>query len=260
MRRVVDDDARLLAEPLEAVLRLELDEERLVRVGDGGVAARLLDARLERRDAGEAGALALALGALGVALHAALELVEVAHGVVELRLDGDGLAQELVAPLVVLGEERVAVELDAAQAAAEARAALGRDGEAGRARQLGGDAILQRQEIASRPVDLGAADDDAVLDADEARGQAHVVADALVGPGGDERSADQLADGDGARHVELAAPLQRLLAEHGVEPPALDDAQPGDGAQLRRHGLADRLAHVPARAARRDPRTARPQR
>ena len=108
------------------------------------------------------------------------------------------------------GEQRVTVELDAAQAAAaEARAAARRDDEAGRARQLLRDAILQREKIAGGAVDLGAADDDAGLHVDEARGQPHVAADALIGAGGDERGADELADGDGARHVDFGARLQR---------------------------------------------------
>ena len=154
-----------------------------------------------------------------------------------------------MAPLVVGGEQRVAVELDAAQPTGEARAVARRHGEAGRARQLLRDAILQREEIAGGAVDFGAADDHARLHVDEARRQPHVAADALVGAGGDERGAHQLADGDGARHVDVGGRLQLLLGEHGVEPPALDDAQAGHGAQVGRHRLADRLADgaAPAR-------------
>ena len=159
-----------------------------------------------------------------------------------------------VAAGVVLGEERVAVELDAAQAAAEARAAARRQREAGRAGELDADAVLQRQEVGGGAVDLGAADDDAGLDAHEAGGEADVVADALIGAGGDERGAGQLADGDGAREVglgagELGARRLRLLGEERVEAGALDDAQTGDGAQVGGQGLAQRLADV-ARVAR----------
>src|SRR5581483_10727517 len=99
--------------------------------------------------------------------------------IVVLGLLGDRRAQELVAARVVALDQRVAVVLDGAQAAQPRPPAPG-EREAGRARQLCGHAILQREQLARRAVDLGAADDLAGLDVDEARGEPHARAGALV--------------------------------------------------------------------------------
>lgn len=161
-----------------------------------------------------------------------------------------GLLQQLAALFVVGRLHRVAVELEGAIGhlgpRAPQRVHLGRR-QPGRGEQRRRQPILQREQLVGGAVGAGAADELAGGHVDDAGGEPHLAAGALVGADYDPGGADERAQANGAdrRQVALLV-LQLLLGDGAIEGAALDDAH---AALLEVDGqrLADGLAHRRAR-------------
>jgi hypothetical protein len=229
-------------------------EERVVGGDEGARRAGGGDGRATPLELDELAARLLA-GEHGVeAGEALLGLGERAGGVVEVGLEREDLVEDGAALGLVAGGERVAPALDGAEGrgAAAPRRRRRRRRVAEGAGEVGGEAVLEREEVGIGAVDLGGGEDLGGVDAEQARGEAERARLALHGPDDDEGGADQptgagerggvrLAGAGGVRRGEVE------LGDDAGQGGALDNAQAGERAQVGRQRLGDRVAQVAAR-------------